>query len=211
MFSLPDAQTVSSSNQQIDLDEPAEVIERVLHRLNIATINDVAFPTPSLVISYNEVKFHDKFNINTGRKSAEEALRIGIKEDPFAALAYASRQNDVALGRRAIKLIRFGSKQSGEVSLWAKMSDVKPSWQLAFAKLTLPGFSYRYDGSTVHERDDAWSSVDISLKTGGHKFNMEAVAAQFNPKSVHQIPTSTSTDQQGLGVITRTRLGMWYQ
>jgi len=211
MFSLPAPNTVSSVNQQIELDEPAEIIGRVLHRLNIATLNDVAFTAPSLGMSYNEVKFHDKFNINTGRKSAEEVLRARIKKDPFATLAYASRKNDVALGRQAIKLIRFGPKISGEVSLWAKMSDVKPSWQLAFAKLTLPEFSYRYDGSSIHERDDAWSCVGISLETRGHMFDMEAVAAQFNPKWVHQIAKSTSADQQGLGVITRNCLGMWDQ
>jgi hypothetical protein len=41
-----------------------------------------------------------------------------MKRDPWAALAYASQQDDIALGVEAIKLIRFGSRQRGKIDLW---------------------------------------------------------------------------------------------
>jgi hypothetical protein len=183
MFSLPDTDVIPFLNQQIDLDEPAEVIERALNGLYSAHMNDIALrtQTPGLEVLHATVKFHDKFNMDMGRETAERALHLGIKRDPFAALAYASRQDDVDLGRQAIKLIRFGSEEYGDVSLWARMSDIKPSWQLAFAKLTIPTFSYQYHKGPVLERDDEWSSIDVELETYQHVFNMEDVAKLFDP------------------------------
>lgn len=72
-----------------------------------------------------------------GRKAAEEALQQGFTKDPFAALAYASRQDDVALGKRAVRSQRPGSDHGGSFDFWAKVSDTKLSWQVALAKIML--------------------------------------------------------------------------
>jgi hypothetical protein len=125
IYSLPDTDDVSFPNQSIDLDEPAEVIERVLHGLYASRLNDCS--NPSLKVLHAAVRFHDKFNIETGLKTAEEALQLGITRDPFAAFAYASQQGDLALGRQAIRLIRLGSEQSRMIKLWSMMSYAKPS------------------------------------------------------------------------------------
>jgi hypothetical protein len=103
MFSLPDTNVVPSLNKQIDLDELAGVIERALYGLHTAQMNDITLRTQaaSLEVLHATVKFYDKFSIEMGRNAAENALNLGIERDPFAALAYASRQNDVALGRQA--------------------------------------------------------------------------------------------------------------
>jgi hypothetical protein len=79
------------------------------------------------------------------------------------------------------------------------MSDVKPSWQLEIAKYMIPVVSYQYYGSPG--RDDTWSTAHVELEISEFVFDMEGVAAKFNPKWVHQIARSTSADQQGLGVI----------
>jgi hypothetical protein len=65
-----------------------------------------------------------------------------LKQDPFAGLAYASRQNDLDLSRQAIQLIRFDTDMEHYFDLWKKMVDVKPSWQLALARLLLPVYAY---------------------------------------------------------------------
>jgi len=180
MFSLPDTNVVTFPNQQLDLDEPAEVIERALHGLYSAHMNDIPLwmQTPSLEVLHATVNFHDKFDMDMGRETAEAALHIGIKRDPIAAFAYASRHKDVAFARQAIRLIRFGSEQSGFVDLWSMMADAKASWQLALAKVVIPLFKfdyscndYRYDGSSSH----------VYLETR-YEIDMDEVAATFDPQ-----------------------------
>jgi hypothetical protein len=186
MFSLPaEASVVPFTNQPIELDEPAEVIERVLRSLYTARMYESVSASPSLKVLYAAVKFHDKFNIDTGRKSAEEALHLESTKDPFAAFAYASQQGDLALARKAIKLIRFGSEQRGNANLWAMMSDAKPTWQLALAKIVTPIFTYNHDHNYRDYRryatDGNCSSSHVSLETRC-EINMDQVAAKFEPE-----------------------------
>jgi hypothetical protein len=188
MFSLPDTNVVPFPNEQIDLDEPAEVIERALHGLYSAHMNDIALrtQTPSLEVLHATVKFHDKFNMDMGREPAEAALHCGIKRDPIAAFAYASRHKDVALARQAIRLIRFGTEQSGLIDLWSIMADAKTSWQLALAKMVTPLFKYDYSCNgyrynTLHTLDNHCSSSHVYLETR-YEIDMDEVAAKFDPQ-----------------------------
>jgi hypothetical protein len=83
MFWLPtETNAVPFINQPIELDEPAEVIERVLRSLYTARMYESVSARPSLKVLHAAFKFHDKFNIDTGRKSAEEALHLEITKDP---------------------------------------------------------------------------------------------------------------------------------
>lgn len=181
IFSLPDTDGISSTNQPIDLDEPAEVIERVLHGLYASRLNDGS--TPSLEVLYAAVKLHDKFNIETGLNAAEEALHLGVKRDPFAAFAYASQRSDLALGRQAIRLMRLGSGEKRVIKLWSMMSDdAEPSWQLALAELVDPSHMRNYFVA-VHcdfARKNG-SSSQLSIATS-YEIDMEEVAAKFEPK-----------------------------
>jgi hypothetical protein len=179
IFSLPDTDDVSFPNQPIDLDEPAEVIERVLHGLYASRLNDCS--NPSLEILHAAIRFHDKFNIETGLKTAEEALQLGITRDPFAAFAYASQRGDLALGRQAIRLIRVGSGGNRMIKLWSMMSEAKPSWQLALAELE-PAPSCDYSVAVLCDFvNKDGSSSHVSIKTR-FEIDMDEVAARFDPK-----------------------------
>ena len=179
IFSLPDTHGVSSPNQPIDLDEPADVIERVLHGLYASRLNNRS--DPSLEVLQAAVRSHDKFNIDTGLKMAEEALHRGITKDPFAAFTYASQQGDLDLGRQAIRLIRLDSGENRIIKLWSMMSDAKPSWQLALADLVDPTPSRNYFVA-VHcdfvNKNGSSSQVSIETRC---EIDMNRVAAKFEP------------------------------
>lgn len=82
---------------------------------------------------YNLSKFCDKFDFDRGRAHATAALRSMLRKDPFAGLAYASRTNNLALGKQAIELLELAAFLTGQFDLWEVMSEVKPSWQIALA------------------------------------------------------------------------------
>jgi hypothetical protein len=114
----------------------------MLHGLYAARHTPSILPKPTLETLYANVKLHRKYNIEITRGKADDELLKMLKQDPFAGLAYASRQNDLDLSRQAIQLIRFDTDMEHHFDLWKKMVDVKPSWQLALARLLLPVYAY---------------------------------------------------------------------
>jgi hypothetical protein len=93
--------------ESLVLEETAGELSRMLHGLYAARHAPNILPQPTLEILYANVKLHKKYNIEITRGKADDELHKMLKQDPFAGLAHASRQNDPDLGRQAIRLIQF--------------------------------------------------------------------------------------------------------
>jgi hypothetical protein len=145
MFSLPDNDTEAVfSNEEINLEETADVMERILHGL-ISTQYDPNFlSSPTLRQLHAAVKAHDKYDIEINRLKATLAFKSALKNDPWAGLAYASHINDLTLGRHAIELLQFDKIEKDGTGFWGMMADVKPSWQIALARLILPEIAFAF-------------------------------------------------------------------
>ena len=157
------------------LEETAEELSRMLHGLYAARHAPSILPQPTFEMLYANVQLHKKYKIEITRGRADDELHKMLKQDPFAGLAYASRQNDLDLGRQAIRLIRFNTDMEHHFDLWKKMADIRPSWQLALASLLLrvyaydnPPREYPFKGATTLE-----FKCDI---------NLDQVALAFSPE-----------------------------
>jgi hypothetical protein len=170
LLTLPSSD-VSSTDQtaEMAMDVPANVLSRFIHGMYAARHHSEILPKPDLAILDANVKLHKKFSLTVTQDQAEEDLHVALKSDPFAGLAYASRQNDVELGREAIKLIEFDSGFENQFDLWDKISDMKLSWQVAFMRLALSPFGSQTGGLPIILRARC-------------RLSMEEIAEQFDPK-----------------------------
>lgn len=134
------------------MDVPATVLSRFIHGAYAARHHPVILPGPDLATLDAIVKLHKKFTFTVTQNQAEEDLIVALKSDPFAGLAYASRQKDVELGRQAIELIEFNTGSENEYDLWDKVSNVEPLWQLTFMRLALPTYTTQTGGGPVSLR-----------------------------------------------------------
>jgi hypothetical protein len=146
-----------------------------MHDLYAARHTPSILPKPTLEMLYANVKLHKKYNIEITRGKADNQLHQMLKQDPFAGLAYASRQNDLDLGRQAIGLIQCDTDMEHHLRLWEKMVDVKPSWQLALASLLLPVYAYK--NSPYEYPFKGGSSLEVKCD-----IDLDQVALAFNPK-----------------------------
>jgi hypothetical protein len=187
MFSMPYTNTEAASvNEVINLEETADVIERILHGLYSSRYDPSVLSSPCLRQLHAAVKAHDKFDIQTNQFKATMSFESALKRDPWAGLAFASHINDLALGRDAIKLIRLHKIYEGGAGIWEMMSDIKPNWQIAFARLILPKIHsefpeyYHVDfADAMTDKESSERNVTFSTKC---KINMARVAASFDPK-----------------------------
>jgi hypothetical protein len=173
MLTLPlSSQFATDESETVALDEPSDLIAKMLHGLYAARHDPKNLPESTLELLHAHVKLHDKYDIKVTRAQAENTLHTALYKSPFAGLAYASQINDLTLGRQAIELIRFDYK----FDLWMSLSDVKPSWQLALAQLLLPTHPNAQAKSTaVVQR----GKVTIENK---YVIDLKDVASRFNPK-----------------------------
>jgi hypothetical protein len=171
--------------ETVVLPENADVVRRIIHGLYATRHQPDTLPDPSLDLLHADVKFHQKYNIEVTRPEAESALTAALGKDPFAGLAYASRHDDLALGRQAIELLRFD--QNG-FDIWVAMADNKPSWQLALASLLLPNPSFHH---VLQEPDylTAYPALPTRFPRQARatddcksNINLKEVAKQFSPK-----------------------------
>lgn len=95
------------------LPENADVVKRIIHGLYAARHKPDILPEPSLELLHAHVMFHQKYNIKVSRFAAESALTAALRKDSFAGIAYASRLDDLTLGRQAIELLRFDPVHKG--------------------------------------------------------------------------------------------------
>jgi hypothetical protein len=184
MFSLPSTGLESSpTNEPIKLDEAAGVVARLLCGIYS---KHYAPPVLSIVVLdflHDTVRAHDKFDIQTDQSETKMALQAALTAQPWTGLAYASHINDLALGKRAIELIRLDEVNNYGSSIWELLSRMKPTWQIALARLILPsietddhGFSQGYDQNGMEGH--AWQGY-IS---NGFEVNMKDVADDFHPE-----------------------------
>jgi hypothetical protein len=184
MFSLPNGGTwLSSVNDSVNLEETADVIERILYPI----YSSHYYP---LVLEKEEerlgqlhaiVKAHDKFDIETNRFQAETAFKWALAEDPWAGLAYASHDNDLEVGRFAIQYLQLDDLNHNDI--WEVLSDVKPSWQIALAKLILPKVKTEILNHYDDDEEDPGSGVEwFGTSSTKSRVNMRELAKDFNPK-----------------------------
>ena len=162
----------SSSTDQtakVEMDVPATVLSRFIHGAYAARHHPVILPEPDLATLDAIVKLHKKFTFTVTQHQAEEDSLMALKSDPFAGLAYASRQNDVELGRQAIELIEFDTRSDNEYDLWDKVSNVEPLWRLTFMRLALPTYTTQIGDGPV--------SLRAKCRLG-----VVDIARQFDPK-----------------------------
>jgi hypothetical protein len=167
----------ADGTESLVLEENAEELSRMLHGLYAARHTSNILPKPTLEMLYANVKLHQKYNIEITRGKADDKLHKMLKQDPFAGLAFASRQNDLDLGRQAIRLIRFETDMEHHFDLWKKMVDVKPSWQLALASLLLR--VYAYDNPPYEYPLRRATTLEVNCD-----IDLDQVALAFNPKLV---------------------------
>jgi hypothetical protein len=200
MFWLPEADAAhkSWSTQPIFVDEPAEVIANALSQLYVHRHRYPTYDHDDIENLHAAVKFNDKYGISATRRNIISDLHIALRNDPFAGLAYASRQNDLEFGREAVGHIRLGTGQKGEADLWALMADIKPSWQVALAKLMIPRIMYHYEHPGSPGSNFGWSDQNLDLDIpDADLINMKQIANQFDPKWVHWSTERFWTDHQG--------------
>jgi len=163
------------------VEETAEVLGRMLHGLYAARHAPTILSSPTLDEIYANVKIHRKYKIDVTLYDANAKLHTALAQDPFAGLAYASQKNDLELGRQAIRLIQFKTDSSNYCDLWEMMRNVKPTWQLALAKLLLPIYAFRQrdSASDDHYRKGAMI-VDVY-----HNVDLNQIALTFEPEWVH--------------------------
>jgi len=174
----------SSVNDSVDLEETADVIERMLYPIYSNQYDPLVLEKEeeSLGQLHAIVKAHDKFKIETNRSQAKSARKSALMQNPWAALAYASHTNDLDLGRLAIQLLPLSSINDSDI--WELLSHVKPTWQIALGKLILPkiingSFSYYNDNS---EDDDVSGIEWYRMSSTGFSVSLQEVAKNFNPK-----------------------------
>lgn len=187
MFALSDTNaTIPSANEPVTLEIPANVLERILHRFSSTRYDPGILPAPTLEQLHAAAVFHDKFDIHIDKYDPNEAFHSALKKDPFAALAYASQINDLDLGRRAIQLIQVDGPLLTIYGIWNLISNVKPTWQLAFARLILPRVSLAHCGYDLSDSDgeaydDRCSDAVIAFSPETI-ISMKEVADAFDPK-----------------------------
>jgi hypothetical protein len=79
----------------------------------------------------------------------EEMIDGVLRDDPFEGFVLASRENNLDLGREAIRLM---SLRVSNRDLWEEISGAKSSWQVALVKLVITDPMYLakvYSGETA--------------------------------------------------------------
>jgi hypothetical protein len=187
MFSLSTTEPNFDQSQPIFIDEKAETLAIMLSDIQNHDLHSrqSAHQKYDLATNYSVVRANDKYQVSNALREASCRLQDSLKVDPFAAFAFASRQDDVELGRDAIGFMdlehHLAGSYPGELNLWKKLSETKPSWQVALAQLILPVITIepgRHDkaqtmlDATVH--DDLYNSADL--------FEPKLVYTQHKPR-----------------------------
>jgi hypothetical protein len=93
--------------------------------------------------------------------------------NPFGGFAHASRENDIELGRQAIKSMRFRPKSSNKFDFWGTISEATPSWQVALARTIM---STTPREKQIPASGKSVDSFDVDVST-----DMDDVAKRFDP------------------------------
>jgi hypothetical protein len=203
MFSLPVGAQDKSSSEPIYIDEKAEVLCLVVFGLyqhhyqakRETVMKDVG--NKQLVFEYQDFfdsqretmgkaldrlqaisRFHHKYEIDVTRELVDAELLEVLRRNPCQGFAYASRCDDLELGRRAISLMEFTSFGSHDdrdhVGFWDDIEEVRPSWQAAFAKLVFSSIFASVTG------EDSRGHYTHRYRAPAHS-DMDRIARDFDP------------------------------
>jgi hypothetical protein len=178
---VPNSGTSSiDQTESYQMDENSEVLSKMIEGFYAARLRRNVPPKPNIADLYAAVKLHNKFQITITVDQAKEDLYMALQQDPFAGFGYASRQNDLPLGKYAIEFIRFDEGPDDEFDLWAKMAESKVtlSWRIALAELVLP----TYTVARLRDRYSAYEGEDTETLAAICKADMRDIARQFDPK-----------------------------
>lgn len=140
---------MSSHDEPIFIDEEAEAIALVI--VMISRYRQVRWDdedTWSLLTREAALRICYKFDIEEARREVEEMIKTALRDDPYEGFVWASQENNIALGKRAIKLMELQDSYS---NLWNAISRAKSSWQVALVQLVAPDPAYYakvYSGHT---------------------------------------------------------------
>lgn len=181
LFSLPASDMNIDKSQPIFIDEKAEVLALMLSDIHEHDFRSrvSSLRNHDIAINYSVLQSHDKFQVPVAREAADRRMEDHLNQDPYAVFAFASRQNDLELGRRAIRsmdLFKASTPYGSRVDFWSKIKDARPNWQVALAVLVMPDINITrdklYQGMITKAR-----RLDMSVES-----DMEDIAECFSPE-----------------------------
>jgi hypothetical protein len=141
MFSIPSPNTSLALTEPIFIDENAEALATVMSELsNHRRIEDEEYSSWGIVTLEAALRIYEKFDIQHTRHEMEERLDGLIENAPYEAFVIASRQHNLDLGRKAIKLMTLPNDVTvgGDLNIWSAISGARLSWQVALMRLLVP-------------------------------------------------------------------------
>jgi hypothetical protein len=169
-----ETQRTSSTTNEIELDESAlnlEIFFDKMHRIDQTSLghdNQKLSLDSILVIS----KLSKKFELPTIMADSASELQEKLRRSPFDALAFASHQGDLQLGRQAIRYIELEQGAQGK-DLWALTCGLVPLYRMAFPQLAIPSLVPR---DTEHKAQYIDAQCTTNMSDVGYNFNPWYVA-----------------------------------
>lgn len=172
MFSVPTDPLSTDQFEPIFIDEKADVLALLLHNSQRNRCWDDLVPLKAdVTILHAAVMATDKFDVDDPQDELDDALDYALDQTPFRIFATASRQNNLHLGKMAIKNMTHSRHRVGKFDFWQEVSEATPSWQVALARLLLPK-------PTLWKTDNGEDNDVTALS----QIDMDQVAENFSPK-----------------------------
>lgn len=172
MFSVPTNPLKTEHFEPIFIDERADVLALVLsHLYGGHEYSRQSGLDGDINVLHAAVKAYDKFDIDMAPEKINAGLRAAIREDPFKVFTIASQQNNLDLGRMAIKNMTHRPHRADKFDFWQEVSKATLSWQVALAR-------YLMTKPTLWETGNDNNDNDITALT---EIDMAAVAEKFEP------------------------------
>ena len=169
---IPTSAASLALTEPIFIDENAEALAAVMSELsNYRQIEDEEYSSWGICTLEAALRIYEKFDIHHTRQVMEERLRDLIKSAPYEAFVIASRQENIDLGRRAIRLMNPPNDTTvdGNFDMWSAISGARLAWQIALMRLLVPQPKYIYE----------WHSW---IQIAGENVDLEDVAEMFAPQ-----------------------------
>ena len=174
MFSLPTNTLSDNQMEPISVDATADAIALMLIDLEQHESEVKREKLPGdLDVLHAAADLQAKFEMSSSSISMAR-FNAELERDPFAGFAFASRRKDLFLGRRMIRNMSFKPDSAGQVDFWKRISNAKPTWQLALARLMMPT-----TGRTTFSESAGMFVFAFDAKAST---NMAHVAAHFIPR-----------------------------
>jgi hypothetical protein len=146
-FSIPTSgDDQGTRDNPVDIDETADDLTVFFDSLGVAPCRPAPKIPEDLEGLATLLRIARKYDAATVLARIEGRLQTLITTQPYKALAFASTQGDIELGRRAIRVSRFKNLSVGGGDIWQLIAGLTPAWQIAFARLVMPKLSRESHG-----------------------------------------------------------------